>query len=183
MTRLLVSALMTASLIVLALAALQDLRARIVPNRMVVAIAVLGLLLGAVTRPASLWINVLAALLVFLALGVLAHFDILGAGDAKLMAAVTLLVPPEDIVLLLLVISLIGGVISGAYLVLHHRLKRRRAQNISLRNRRSAFARWWRNERARIVDGRSVPYALAISSGTATYVVTELSQCLSATSC
>lgn len=176
------SALWSATLLILCYAALQDLRARIIPNRLVVSVAAIGLLLGALTRPHSLWINLVVTPLLLLALGVLSHYDVLGAGDAKLMTGVTLLVPPDHILFLLFAITLFGGAVSAAYLAVYHLLKRR-GPPAPVYGRRSAFMRWLHNERARIVHGRSVPYALAIAGGTASYVISELTQCLSATFC
>jgi prepilin peptidase CpaA len=179
------AALWSASLILLAMAALQDMRARIIPNRLVLTIAAAGLLLGAVTRPSSLWISLPVAFVLFLGLGVLSHYDYLGAGDAKLIATVTLLAPPDRVAALLLAIALAGSLLGLIYLALHHSLKRMRSPDGSHRTARatSGFGRWLRNERARIIGGQSMPYGVAIVAGTAGYFASELHQCLSAIYC
>lgn len=179
------AALWSASMVLLFMAALQDVRARIIPNRFVLLIAASGLVLGAVTQPSSLWISVIAAFGLLLGLGVLAHYDYLGAGDAKLMSAVTLLAPPDRVAVLLLAIVFAGGLLSLAYLALHHSLKRMRAPDRLTRPApaNSAFGRWRRNERARIIVGKSMPYGVAIFIGTAVYFANELHQCLSAIFC
>jgi len=175
------TALWSAVLILLSLAALQDMRARIIPNRLVLSVAAIGLLAGIIDRPNALWLNFVLAFALLVGLGVLTHYDILGAGDAKMMAAVSLLAPPERIAMLLFAIVMMGGVLSSAYLILHHVLKQRRSTVAT--SKTTAYTRWLRNERARIVTGESVPYAIAILGGTAAYLVSELHQCLSVTSC
>lgn len=166
------TALWLAVLVLLSLAALQDVRARIIPNRLVLSVAALGLLAGAIDRPDLLWLNLVLALLLLVGLGALAHYDILGAGDAKMMAALALLVPPEQVATLLFVITMAGGTLSIAYLAMHRALRARHGVAAVAKN--TAYVRWLRNERARIVTGRSVPYAVAILAGTAAYFISEL---------
>jgi prepilin peptidase CpaA len=179
-------ALWGASLTLLAMAAGYDLRFRIIPNRLVVLIAASGLALNALSSPWLLWINLLAALLVLLSFGVLSHFNVLGGGDVKLMAAVTLLVPAQQIGPLLMAIALAGGVLSLLYLASYHTIQRLKvARTNSSHGSRQTIRgnRWLANERARILAGKSVPYAMAIMAGVLIHVTRELFQCLSATSC
>jgi prepilin peptidase CpaA len=173
--------LLALGLFLLVLAAVEDLRARIISNGLVISIAFTGLLLGAATHANMLWINIVAAVLVLVVFGAIAHFGTLGGGDIKLMAAVTLLVPPAQIAGLLLAIALAGGIVSAIYLLLHRVLKpRRRARGPRSRN---VFTCWWLHERARIMHSRTVPYALAISGGSIPYIIAEWHRCWSATSC
>ena len=176
------SVLLAIGVLILLLAAIQDLHRRIVPNALVISLAATGLLLGALTRPVSLWINVIVALVVVVVLGALAHLDSLGAGDIKLMAATTLLVSPSQIAGLLVAVALAGGILSLVYLAFHFALNRL-APRASSRRRRRAIPRWWQHERARIADGRTVPYAVAISGGSISYIIAEWHRCLFATSC
>ena len=179
--------LWAAVLVVLVVAAGIDLKRRIIPNESVALVAAGGVALSVLSRPGSTWLSLLFSLAVLLALLVAAHFDVLGGGDAKLIAAATLLVPPEGIVLLLGVIALAGGVLSGVYLVLYHGMKGPRlAKRHGARGIRpsiGAFAKFRRNEHARMRAGRSVPYALAVLAGVAFYLASEIYQCSSGISC
>ncbi|AXK82929.1 prepilin peptidase [Pseudolabrys taiwanensis] len=165
-------------LVLLSVAAVQDVRARIIPNRLVLAVAAVGLVAAAVERPAALWLSLLFAFLLLGGLGVLTHYDVLGAGDAKMIAAVTLMTPPERSAVVLFAIAMAGGVLSLGYLIAYHTLKRRNATTGT-----TALARWRRNERARIATGQSVPYAVAILGGAVAYYISEIQRCLSVTSC
>ena len=179
--------LWAAVMLVLAAAAGIDLKRRIIPNESVALVAAGGVALSLLSRPGSTWLSLLFSLAVLLALLVAAHFDVLGGGDAKLIAAATLLVPPEGIVLLLGAIALAGGLLSGVYLVLHHAMKgprlAKRHVARGIRPSTGAFATFRRNEHARMRAGRSVPYALAVLAGVAFYLGSEIYQCSSGTSC
>jgi prepilin peptidase CpaA len=189
MSFLLVRAILwTAALSVLALGAATDLRDRIIPNEAVILIAVLGLALCFVSRPGSMELNLLTSVILLCSLWPLVQYDILGGGDAKLIAAVTLLVPPDRIGVLLIEIALAGGVLSAIYLAAHRALQRMRvAQPDSSRLADVwppyGFARFLHTERIRITTENSVPYALAVLGGVGFHVANELYQCLSATSC
>ena len=179
--------LWAAVLAVLVVAAGIDLKRRIIPNESVALVAAGGVALSVLSRPGSTWLSLLFSLAVLLALLVAAHFDVLGGGDAKLIAAATLLVPPEGIVLLLGAIALAGGLLSGVYLALYHGTKGPRlAKRYAVRGIRpsiGAFATFRRNEYARMRAGRSVPYALAVLAGVAFYLASEICQCSSGISC
>jgi prepilin peptidase CpaA len=145
--------LWVAVLAVLIIAAGIDLRRRIIPNKLVALVAAGGVIVGVLSRPSSILPSLLFGLIVLLALLVCAHFDVLGAGDAKLIAAATLMVPPEHVALLLIAIAVAGGVLSGVYLAAFRSLK------------------------------ATVPYALAVLGGVSFYVASELYQCSSGISC
>lgn len=169
-------------LLALAFAAIEDIRSRTIPNRLVIVVAVSGLILGALSRPFSMWINIIVALAVVIIFAALSHLDSLGGGDVKLMAATTLLVPPSRITGLLVAVALAGGALSLVYLAVHFAMPGKRKTD-RLHHQRSAIPRWWYHERARIADGRTIPYAVAISGGSIVYIIAEWHRCLSATSC
>ena len=179
--------LWAAVLTVLVAAAGIDLKRRIIPNESVALVAVGGVVLSVLSRPGSTWLSVLFSLVVLLALLVLAHFNVVGGGDAKLIAAATLLVPPDAIVLLLVAIALAGGLLSGVYLALYHGMKGPRVAKRhgarGVRPSTRAFAKFRRNEHARMRAGQSVPYGLAVLCGVAFYLASELYQCSSGISC
>ena len=170
--------LVTAILLLLAAGAATDMRLRIIPNRVVALVGLAGFTLNVMAKPGMAWASLLVALILLIALGALAHFNIIGGGDAKLLAAVTLMAPLDRIGTLLTEIALAGGLLSAAYFVAH----------CTFRNTPTAVPSvsgggFLEHERARIATGKSVPYALAILAGVGFYVVSELYQCWSATSC
>jgi len=169
-----------AVLAVLAVAAGIDLKRRIIPNESVVLVAAGGVALAALSRPSAVLPGVLFGMAVLLALLVVAHANVLGAGDAKLIAAVTLLVPPERVALLLMAIALSGGLVSGVYLVAFHLTKR---TGVVGRYATGSFANAGRAGAARMRAGYSVPYAVAILAGVALYLASELYRCSSGISC
>lgn len=174
------------AIVLLVAAARFDLRERIIPNRLVALIAATGLLLRLLSRPEWIWISLLAAVAVFVGLGFLAHFRLIGGGDVKLISAVMLLVPPERIGLLLLAISLVGGVISSGYLAAYYIFTRPQTHKM----KRATAAAWFsklphlfQSERARVLTATSVPYGVAVLGGVAVVTVSEIIKCFSATSC
>lgn len=174
------------AIVLLFIAAGIDMRDRVIPNRLVALIGASGLVLSLVSRPERLWISLLAAVVVLLGLGFLAHFRWIGGGDVKLISAVTLLVPPEHIGLLLLAIALVGGVISCCYLAAYYVFTRSHAGKIkyaATTGLLGKFPQLFRSERARVLTATSVPYGAAVLGGVAVVTVSEAIKCLSATSC
>ncbi len=174
-----------ASLLALAGSVAADLRARIIPNKFAVLIAACGVALSLRAGAGQLWISLLAAICVFLLLGVLAHYRLIGGGDVKLIAAAALLVPPDRVPLLLADIAIAGGVLSALYLAAGFPLRRwpQLYRNTGRNGHTGAFSKWLRCEGSRIARVYPVPYALAVSGGVAMHIVRELPQCLNASSC
>jgi prepilin peptidase CpaA len=102
--------MLMAAIGVFAGAAYSDVRARHIPNAFPLAIGALGLVrLIPIGDPhAALW-NVMAAAAVFAVAFVLWRFGLLGGGDAKLLAAASLLVGWRDLFDFLLLMSLGGA--------------------------------------------------------------------------
>ncbi len=177
--------LWTISLAALLLSAATDVKERIIPNELVGVIALSGLLLCLTMRPGQIGISLVAAALVFLALGVLCHYQALAGGDAKLMAAVTFLVPPASIGELLIGIALAGGLLSCLYLLASYMVQN--AYNASCDAPPGAvvsnLAEWARVESIRIASRKQVPYAVAIFGGVTWYVARESLPCSSAMPC
>ena len=172
--------LWTAALCVLAGASVVDVRRRIIPNEAVAFVALSGIALHLVARPGGAWVSLALSLGLFIALATAAQLALIGGGDAKMIAAVSLLVPPQGLATLLLAIALAGGVLSIVYLGLRAWLRARHSRPPS---RRGPFRRFLGRERARILASRTVPYCIAIFGGVVAYVISELPQCSSATSC
>ncbi len=139
----------------LALAAASDVRNRIIPDRIVLLLVANGLVLRvsfADWRQAG--VSLLAAGALLLLLGQAARHGLIGAGDAKLIAAVALFVPAADVPALVLAIAVAGGVVSCGYIAL--RAMGRHGSMLGPLSR----------EQRRIAEGVSLPYALAIFLGT-----------------
>ncbi len=164
--------------------AVTDLKARIIPNEFVVLIAFCGLALS-LSRGGHVLASLLAAIATFIALGVLAHYDVIGGGDVKLISAATLLVPADGVGMLLLQIALAGGVLSCLYLAAGLLLRRCHGlrQCICKTGRGSRSGRWRRLEGTRVARGYPMPYAVAILGGVTVHIMRELPKCLSAISC
>ncbi|MEJ2123541.1 MAG: prepilin peptidase [Alphaproteobacteria bacterium] len=172
----------------LAVAAWKDLKTRLIPDELTGIVAASGFVLGLMLRPEQAIISLPAAVVVFLGLGVLSHFNLMGGGDVKLISAATLLVPPERIGHLLLAIVLAGGVLSCVYIIARIVLRSASvhkspvavsaAEEVS-RN----TGGWFSNECSRICAGGQMPYALAIVGGVIGAIAGELSQCLSGNFC
>ena len=152
-----------ASLLLLLIAAITDLAWRIIPNRIPVLVAVLGLimqvLLGTV-MPALLGAAI--ALAICLALW---RFNIIGGGDAKLLPAVALCVPPAQLVSLYMTITFTGAVLGLLYIMLRMIFRRSGSSNFTGRAV-SLWRRVLRVERWRIGHGGPLPYGVAIAAGT-----------------
>jgi prepilin peptidase CpaA len=151
------SPLWVAALAGLLAAAVVDFRRRIIPNRVVLLIAACAIAIRLLTEPGTLVSSIFLAVAVLLILGVLARRELIGAGDAKLIAAVTLMVRPSEVAALFLVIALSGGLLSVMYLVTRSRTMRAALHE-------------------------SIPYGVAVFVGTACIVGLKAFRWLHATS-
>ena len=110
----------------LLVAATGDLRARIIPNWLNAAIALLAIPFWWLSG-LPLWPEVVAQIAI--AAGVFAIFAIafrigaMGGGDVKMVAALALWLPPLAVLKLLVIMSLAGGVLTLAMLVRHRLVK------------------------------------------------------------
>lgn len=107
-------------------AGLWDLRARIIPDHINAAIAVLAfaylLLSGASWQQIAIQTGIALVILVVFALQF--RFGLIGGGDVKMIAALALWVPAGAILNLLWIMALAGAAVGIATLV-HHRLRGR----------------------------------------------------------
>jgi prepilin peptidase CpaA len=151
-------------LVALVVAAITDLRRRIIPNEAVLVVAGAGLVLRLLSFQGwTLAISAGVALGLLVVLGQMTRLGIVGGGDAKLIAAVSLSQSPADVPSLLLHIALAGGGLALVYLSLS-RLSSQPAR-VALRS-------------------QSIPYGVAILLGTLSLNILEVSrQCVAAPSC
>jgi prepilin peptidase CpaA len=143
-----------------------DLALRIIPNTVVVVVMACGLGARALSGPYPLMLSVLSATGTLAVLSVLGGYGLLGWGDVKLIAAVTLIVPANHVAALLFGIILAGGVLSCCYLCARFVLRRVPA---STRGDAGAWVlgRLAHRESARIRTNEPMPYAFAILGGVA----------------
>ena len=104
--------LAAALLPLLAMAALVDLRRRRIPNWIAGAVAGLGLAALAMNHAGMLWQHVLVALLTLVAGIAIWSRGLLGGGDVKLLAALSLWAGPAHVGSLLLATGLAGGLLA-----------------------------------------------------------------------
>ena len=148
----------------LVVADISDIRRRIIPNETVLVVAGVGLVLRLLSfQGILLAISVGIAFALLVGLGQLTRLGIVGGGDAKLIAAVSLTQSPADVPALLLHIALAGGVLALVYLA-----------RALLSSQLSRVA----------VRSQSIPYGVAIVLGTLSLNILEVSrQCVAAPSC
>jgi prepilin peptidase CpaA len=173
----------------LSVAVATDLASRIIPNRLVLLVLCAGIALRLLSGPGSLWLGVLGPVAVLMTMALLASRDLVGWGDAKLIAAVSVAVPADRLPTLLLAIALAGGLLSCLYLASRYLLRRAPgpayalpgpvASSLPARGADegsrvsllpsptwlSAIPRVAARERARILAGEPMPYAVAIAGG------------------
>jgi len=155
---LLTSGLVLAGITGLLLAAMHDLVARTVPNRLAAALAVTGIALRAVAG--GLGAGLLIGAVVFCLTALCWKRGWMGGGDVKLFAATAILVPPALTFSFVTAVALSGGLLALGYL-----LARRLVAPPSAQRPRNLLARALRVERWRIRRGGPLPYACAIAAG------------------
>jgi prepilin peptidase CpaA len=181
--------LLTVSVAALFVAALVDLRRRIIPNRLVLVVAVCGVGRRLLAAPGLIWFDLLAAASIVVALGLLAHHEWIGGGDVKLIAAVALLFPLSEVGGLLLSIAIAGGLLSCTYLAIRAGTKIPKPRFCPAEAQEDTQETTWgledllSGERMRIAAGEPMPYALAVLGGVTYRIVSEAIQCSSAISC
>lgn len=147
-----------ASVAVLLYAAASDILYRSVPNRVSVALVVLGLSIDLARGGAVAALVV--AMLVLAVTVVLWRLGMMGGADAKLIPAVTMLLPPSHVPELLICVAFSGGLLSAFYLAL-------RFFPIQKWNRSPvALLRRFRIEQRRARRADALPYVVAICAGT-----------------
>ncbi len=155
----------------MAIAAVIDVRQRIIPDRCVLIVAGAGAALRILNFDgASLLFSLGIAFGVLVLLGQLARLNIVGGGDAKLIAASSLLFAPNAVPFAIAAIALAGGLVAIAYLLREAACRVRPADL----QRQAAVA----------AHRDSLPYGVAILLGTLVVTVLEVfRQCSTVESC
>lgn len=104
-------------LVLLGVAAASDVRARIIPNRIPLAIAALFLPAAALGVMPSWPMHLLVFAIAFAICLALFAFNLMGGGDAKLIPAVALWVAPGDLPMFLIAMTLFGGLLALVLMV------------------------------------------------------------------
>lgn len=116
--------------ILLIAAAITDLRARIISNRLNLAIAALAplwwLACGLPLWP-DMAVQLLVGALVFTLFAALFAVGMMGGGDVKLLGAVALWFPWQAVLTLIVLMAMLGGVVT-IVTVAHHKLTKRLGQ-------------------------------------------------------
>lgn len=111
----------------LVIAALTDMKSRIISNRLNIAVAALAPLFWVATG-LPLWPGMVLQLaqagVIFVVFALMFALGMMGGGDVKLLAALALLFPLQPMLMLLLIMSVLGGVVT-AITVIHHKVGRR----------------------------------------------------------
>jgi len=169
-----VADLSTIGLAVLGIAAFIDVRDRLIPNSLVIVTLGSGLLIRLVSDPYRIWLSLIICFGIFAALAYASRHNAVGGGDAKMIAAVTLLVPPERVLPLLLDIALAGGIVAVVYLVARFGLSRHPPSLAYVSQPEGrGLGSLLRNEGSRIVGGGPMPYGVAIAAGFAYCLLRE----------
>jgi prepilin peptidase CpaA len=155
-------------LVCLSVAVATDVADRIIPNRLVLLVLCAGIFLRLLSPAGPFWPSLLGLLIVVAALSVLASYNFIGWGDAKLIAALAVAVPPDRLLTLVFAIVLAGGLLSCIYLA--SRTILRHAAVPAAPGQQTPLFQVAARERARILAGEPMPYAVAIFAG-ATYTL------------
>ncbi|MFC3442197.1 prepilin peptidase [Sphingobium rhizovicinum] len=114
----------------LILAAITDLRARIISNRLNLAIALLAPLWW-LAWGLSIWpdmaVQLLSGLVVFALFAALFAIGMMGGGDVKLLGALALWFPWQVTLSLIVLMALLGGAVTIVTLI-HHRIAKKQGQ-------------------------------------------------------
>lgn len=142
-----------------------DTRYRLIPNMATSFVAGGGLFMRLLTAPGTAWVSLTVAGIVLAGLLVFAALRLMGAGDAKLIAAATLAEPIEGVAPLLLAIGIAGGILAAVYLLGGWAYGQNSASHSRLNNPPTVLARFFRHDPIRRALAEPIPYAAAVLGG------------------
>ena len=164
-------ALWLAAFAVLFSAAVTDLRTREIPNGLVLVVLTLGMILQLLSGRGMLWLTLLIAGLIFVVGVGLARIHVIGGGDVKMIAALSVLFPAALVPALLLCIALAGGVLSLFYLGAAWLVQHRFAVPGEASPPANNFARIVQIEMGRMRANEPMPYGVAIFAGATSLIL------------
>ncbi len=164
-------------------AAVTDLKTRRIPNGLVLVVLTLGMAWQMLSGRGNLWLALLIAGLVFAIGAGLARMHVIGGGDVKMIAAVTVLFPPAAIPALLVCIALAGGALSLFYFAAAWLVQRHFAMPGDAPPPARDFARIIHIEIGRLRANEPMPYGVAIFAGATSLILIGVLSCISAPSC
>ncbi len=171
-------------LVLLGIGAATDIVERKIPDGVSIAVAAIGVIQCVIVRPSSVGLSFAVAAVVLFGLVFAARHRVLGGGDIKLIAAVTLLVSPARVGPLLLAIAIAGGALACAYLFTRVGLRGLPAPALCPFSKPTGkVAATVNAERRRIAEGGPLPYGVAIFAGVGYYAAHEIAACFFVTSC
>ena len=148
------------SLLLLMAAAVSDVVRRIIPDRICIALAALGMLTAALRGPRAMLASIAASAVLFAALALLHRRGMLGGGDVKLASAFALGLPLSAVAGFLEMTAFAGGVLALLHLGLRPFAPRLAPVRDGPLIRRVLAAECWRLRRH-----GSLPYGVAIACG------------------
>ncbi len=166
-----IAAIMAAFL--LAVAAWRDIAARIIPDEICAAVALLGIVIRLTEGLPALAATLVATLALFLLLLPLAMYGLMGGGDLKLATAIALGLPPIGSYQFVVATALAGGVLALVY-ILFARIQRSVASArggpaagiaLAARHDASLLRRVLAAEAWRLRRRGPLPYGVAIAAG------------------
>jgi prepilin peptidase CpaA len=154
------------AVIALAVASVHDVRDRLIPNTLVLVVLGVGIGTRIGGSLGATGLSILATAIIATVGYFLADREYIGWGDAKMIAAASLLVPPQIVVPLIFDIVLAGGVLSCLYIFARIGLRDESSVGDAPGGmHHSKFGRFVRTEMARIAAHEPMPYGVAIFGG------------------
>jgi prepilin peptidase CpaA len=137
-----------------------DVVTRLIPNRICLAIATVGIARHLLIDPQLFAQSIAIAAILFLLLLLLFHCRWIGGGDVKLLGALAIGLSITQLIQLMMITALSGGLLALVHLMLRHLPRPHRAPSGSSLLRRIYVAERWRN-----IRHAPLPYGVAIAFG------------------
>ena len=142
------------------LAAWCDVATRTIPNRICIALAIIGLIIRVTSGLHGMTLSVVTAAILFVALALLHVRKAIGGGDVKLLAALALGLPPLEVYHLMIATVFAGGLLAFLHLTLRLLPSPAPCPAGAANLHRVLAAERWRIRRH-----GSLPYGVAIACG------------------
>ncbi len=159
-------------LCVLMIASIMDIRSNRIPNWLTFSAVILGLGLNFILGGVSGLLYSAAGLFTGVSLLILLYaFGGMGAGDVKLMGAVGAMIGPQMVLWAALYTALIGGIYAIVLMIIHPRLKAKRAAVVQTLKGLIFFRTFNYNKPIETQNAPKLCYGVAIAIGTIAAVI------------